>query len=93
MHSLDKELNKLDTKLALYQNNSSHKIKNNKISALKVAMNCGLEVVSGIIVGVLIGFSLDKFFNLHFFSIIFIIIGFFSGVLNLYRYIKTIKDI
>ncbi len=95
MNSLNNKLNELDEKIALYniKNNKSINIKNNKFYSFKIAMNCGLEIISGIIVGLIIGFSLDKFFNVNFFYLIFIIVGFLSGILNLYRYIKTIKDI
>ncbi len=46
----------------------------------------GLHLISGIIVGLAIGYFLDKFFNTHYImTIIFFFLGVASGFYNMYK--------
>lgn len=62
-------------------------------SKLSIMLNCSIEVISGIILGVVIGYYLDKYFKTKWLIIPCVILGFSSGVLNLHKYMKKIKDI
>ena len=62
-----------------------------KRNDFKIAMNCMLEFTSGVIAGGAIGYGLDKIFNTNFvFFIIFVILGFIAGLINLNRYLKRL---
>ena len=55
----------------------------------------GLHLVSGIIVGLFIGYLLDNFFNTqnYIFTIVFFFLGILSGFYNMYKDVmKYIKE-
>ena len=55
------------------------------MSALASAGTIGLHMVSGPIVGFLIGYALDSFLNIHpWGKIVFLVIGILAGFLNVY---------
>ena len=54
------------------------------------AFTVGIELLSGIIVGVLLGVFFDKVFDTRpFFIIMFFFFGAASGFNNIYRYLKN----
>ena len=90
------KLKTLENKIINIKNNelNKHKItavKAKKRNDFKIAMNCMLEVTSGVIAGGAIGYGLDKLFGTNFiFFIIFVILGFIAGLINLNRYLKRL---
>ncbi|MGV3279172.1 AtpZ/AtpI family protein [Rickettsiales bacterium LUAb2] len=65
------------------------KSKSDNVNPVLFAGNIGLEFSSGIIVGVAIGWILDKIFNTApIFIIILLFFGFVAGIINVYRYVK-----
>jgi F0F1-type ATP synthase assembly protein I len=60
---------------------------------VSIMLNCSLEIISGIIVGVVAGYYLDKYFKTKWLIIPCVILGFGAGVINLHKYMKKIKDI
>lgn len=89
------KLKELETKIINIKNNEFNKQKftgtKNKKNDFKIAMNCMLEFTSGVIAGGAIGYGLDKLFDTNFvFFIIFVILGFIAGLINLNRYLKRL---
>jgi F0F1-type ATP synthase assembly protein I len=62
-------------------------------SGLAVGMRIGLEFVSGTVVGMAIGYGIDRYFNTTpWFLLIFTILGFCAGIMNIYRSINNIDE-
>lgn len=78
------------------QNNEEEKESKNKESSLKglsFAYRISSELVAAMVVSVLIGLIIDKFFNSKPIGLItLIILGFFAGLLNVYRLIRRIEN-
>ena len=75
--------------------NSNSKIKNQKkiknFKAFGVYLKSGVELVSAIIVALVIGVFLDNYFQSKpIFLIIFLILGFAAGIMNVYRSVKKL---
>ena len=78
------------------QNNEEEKESKNKESSLKglsFAYRISSELVAAMVVSVLIGLTIDKFFNSKPIGLItLIILGFFAGLFNVYRLISRIEN-
>jgi ATP synthase protein I len=62
-------------------------------SGLATGMRIGLEFMSGTVVGLLIGWGIDRYFDTTpWFLLIFTILGFAAGVMNVYRSINNIDE-
>lgn len=62
-------------------------------SGLAQGMRLGLEFFSGTVVGLLIGFGIDRYFDTTpWFLLIFTFLGFGAGLLNVYRDINQIQE-
>lgn len=62
-----------------------------KRNDFKIALNCMLELISGFLAGGAIGYGLDKLFETRFvFFVIFVVIGFIAGLINLSKYLKRL---
>lgn len=62
-------------------------------AGLAQGMRLGLEFMSGTVVGLLIGYGLDRYFETTpWFLLIFTILGFAAGILNVYRDINQIEE-
>ena len=75
--------------------NSNSKIKNQKknknFKDFGVYLKSGVELVSAIIVALVIGVFLDNYFQSKpIFLIIFLILGFAAGIMNVYRSVKKL---
>ncbi len=68
--------------------------KNEKIKKsndLGLFLKAGVEVISPIIVGIVIGIFLDNYFNSKpLFLIVFLILGFGGGISNIYKTVKRL---
>tara|TARA_B100001287_G_scaffold73504_1_gene61016 strand:+ start:712 stop:957 length:246 start_codon:yes stop_codon:yes gene_type:complete len=78
------------------QNNEEEKQIKNKESSLKglsFAYRISSELLAAMVVSVIIGLTLDKFFDSKPIGLItLIILGFFAGLLNIYRLIRRIEN-
>ena len=75
--------------------NLNSKIKNQKknknIKDFGIYLKSGVELVSAIIVALVIGIFLDNYFQSKpIFLIIFLILGFAAGIMNVYRSVKKL---
>ena len=62
-------------------------------SGLATGMRIGLEFMSGTVVGFLLGWGIDSYFKTTpWFLLIFTILGFCAGVMNVYRSINDIDE-
>jgi F0F1-type ATP synthase assembly protein I len=63
------------------------------VSGLAYGMRIGIEFLSGTVVGFLIGWGVDKYFDTAPWGLlIFVILGFFAGLLNVFRDINNIQE-
>lgn len=69
------------------------KLKLEERRLMSIAGRLGLEIVIGVMVGVTIGYFLDKFFSTKpLFFVIFALFGVAAGVLNVYRFVKNFDE-
>lgn len=62
-------------------------------SGLAQGMRLGLEFLSGTVVGMGIGYGIDRYFDTTpWFLLIFTLLGFGAGILNVYRDINNIQE-
>ena len=62
-------------------------------SGLAFGMRIGVEFASGTVVGFLMGFGIDKYFNTTpWFLLIFTLLGFCAGMLNVYRAVNNLDE-
>lgn len=67
--------------------------KHSDFSHLATGVRLGVELASGTIVGAAIGYTLDEMFDFRYIMLlIFTIFGGCAGMLNAYRYIKSINN-
>ena len=71
---------------------SNKKIKKkNSFKDLGIFLKSGVELVSAIIIALVIGIFLDNYFQSKpIFLIIFLILGFAAGIMNVYRSVKKL---
>ncbi len=75
--------------------NDENENKENKSSlkGLSFAYRISSELLAALIVSVILGLLIDKFFDSRPFGLIsLIILGFFAGLLNIYRLIRRIEN-
>lgn len=87
-----KELNEKIEKIKKTQQQKEPTDKHSDFSHLYVGLRLGVELASGTIVGAAIGYLLDEVFDFKYIMLlIFTIFGGCAGMLNAYRYIKSIN--
>ena len=78
------------------QNKSENKKddgKNSSIKGLSFAYRISSELLAALIVSVILGLLIDKYFDSRPIGLIsLIILGFFAGILNIYRLIRRIEN-
>ena len=78
-----KKLKNLDTKF--------NQKKNKNFKDFGASLKLGIELVSAIIVGLIMGLVLDNYFQSKpIFLIIFLILGFAAGMVNVFRSVKRL---
>lgn len=86
-----KELNEKISKLKPKENDE--KFQKKDFSQISIGFHSMIELTSGIIVGASIGYILDEVFDFQFIMLLIgIIFGSFAGILNVYRYMKSIDN-
>ena len=78
------------------QNKSENKKndgKNSSLKGLSFAYRISSELLAALIVSVILGLLIDKYFDSRPIGLIsLIILGFFAGLLNIYRLIRRIEN-
>ena len=91
---MKKKLKDFNKKLENLKNSNSkinNKKKNKNFKDFGVYLKSGVELVSAIIVALVIGIFLDNYFQSKpIFLIIFLILGFAAGIMNVYRSVKKL---
>ena len=64
--------------------------KRNSVGPLARAGTIGLHLVSGLLAGGIIGYMLDSWLDTRYFFLVFLALGFVSGVLNVVRDVKKL---
>ena len=84
---MQKRISEMKAKAQVGQN------KEENYSQLAIAFQILIEIVSGVFVGMGIGYILDEMFDLRFVCLlIFTIFGGMAGLLNTFRYLKKNED-
>lgn len=92
--NIPEDLKKMDERIAAlkkqhFKDKTKEEVENT--SQLFVGMRLGVEFASGTIIGAAIGYMLDELFDFQFIMLlIFTILGGFAGILNAYRYMKSL---
>ena len=89
------DLKDFKTRLKIEKNKlKKNNINNNQNSSfLGSAFKLGTELVAAVVVGTIIGFILDNWFGTKpWLIIIFFFLGFFAGVLNVFRTAKRMQN-
>ena len=75
------------------QNDNNENEKNLDLKGLSFAYRISSELVATLIVSVFLGLTIDKFLDTKPIALItLIILGFFAGLLNIYRLIRRIEN-
>ena len=75
------------------QNNNEKNNGESDFKGLSFAYRISSELVAALIVSVILGLTLDKFLDTKPIALItLIILGFFAGLLNIYRLIRRIEN-
>lgn len=91
---IPEDLKKIDERIAAlkqrYTNEEKEK-KEENVSQAFIGLRLGVEFASGTIIGAAIGYILDEVFDFQFIMLlIFTMLGGFAGMLNAYRYMKSL---
>ncbi len=98
MQQIPEDIKTLEKKIAKIKNKTSEKENNeNKhtnFSQIAIGLRLGVELASGTVIGAALGYMLNEIFDFKFvLLVIFTIFGGCAGMLNAYRYIKSLdKD-
>lgn len=66
--------------------------KNKHLESLGLASVMGIHLVSGVIVGLAMGYYLDRFFNTKpWLTLLFLVFGIIAGYKNMFRELKRIQ--
>ncbi len=88
-----KEMERRISALKHQQNLNDADKKEENIAGIFKGLRLGLEFASGTIVGAGIGYILDEVFDFQcVMLLIFTILGGFAGMLNAYRYMKSLEE-
>lgn len=93
--NIPEDLKQMERRIAALKKQYGKEDKDKKAeeaSQLFVGLRLGVEFASGGIIGAAIGYMLDELFDFRFVMLlIFTILGGFAGMLNAYRYMKSLE--
>ena len=97
MQKIPEDIQALEKKIAAIKKKTSGEPetenKHTQFSHLAMGLRLGVELASGTIVGAAIGYMLDEMFDFQFvLLLIFTIFGGCAGMLNAYRYAKSVNE-
>ncbi len=92
-----KDIKELQEKISALKHRSDDEKKNSASvthwASASIGVRVGIELVSGTIIGMGIGYVLDKILDFKILMLlIFTIFGSFAGILNVYRYTKSLEE-
>ena len=88
LKDFEKRLENIKYKTAKKNNKKSQSL---NLRNLGLYLRSGLELFASIVVGLVIGIVMDKYFETSpLFLIIFLMLGFASGIMNVYRSVKKL---
>ena len=88
LKDFEKRLENIKYKTAKKNNKKSQSL---NLRNLGLYLRSGLELFASIVVGLVIGIVMDKYFETSpLFLIIFLVLGFASGIMNVYRSVKKL---
>jgi ATP synthase protein I len=92
-----KDIKELQEKIIALKHRSDEDKKNGAsvthLASASIGVRIGIELVSGTIIGMGIGYVLDKILDFKILMLlIFTIFGSFAGILNVYRYTKSLEE-
>ena len=91
MEPFDKKKKTLEEKIENFENEKSNSRLNKKLPAslFSIAGRASTEIIAGILFGVILGWLLDNWLKTKpIFTIIFLVIGFLAGLMNLWRFLN-----
>ena len=89
------DIEEIDKRISELKSRAESKDKGDttKVSQISVAFQSAIEILSGVLIGIGIGYILDELFDTKFiFLLIFTIFGFIAGLVNTARYLKKIDE-
>ncbi len=90
MNETHKDIKDIDERIAHLENKDKVDEKYTKVSNISNGFQIVIELASGVIVGICVGYVLDKIFDFRIlFLVIFTILGGIAGLLNVVRYLKS----
>ncbi len=97
MQQIPEDIKALENKIAKIKSKTAEKesgeIKHTKFSHIAIGLRLGVELASGTIIGAALGYMLNEIFDFKFMLlVIFTIFGGCAGMLNAYRYIKSLDE-
>jgi len=91
---IPEDIKKMNERIAALKNRNKNEETDKKaenVSQVFIGLRLGIEFASGTIIGAAIGYILDELFDFQFIMLlIFTILGGFAGLLNAYRYMKSL---
>ena len=89
--AVQQNISQLKEKISSFQKKRISK-KNKSLTPFYVLTMVFSDLISGVLVGTAIGYLLYRIFDLHVFVIaVFVLLGGFASILNLYRSVKVIS--
>ncbi|MBE6449814.1 MAG: hypothetical protein E7013_03885 [Alphaproteobacteria bacterium] len=89
--AVQQNISQLKEKISSFQKKRVSK-KNKSLTPFYVLTMVFSDLISGVLVGTAIGYLLYRIFDLHVFVIaVFVLLGGFASILNLYRSVKVIS--
>ena len=88
------DIKQIETRIANLQKKEqqfrNHKVESEFVFATKTGFRVGTELLSGVIVGAGLGYVFDMYFQTKpWLLIVFLLLGFVAGFLNVYRFVKS----
>ncbi len=97
MSNTPEDIENLSNKISALQSNQAEECKEyagSDLSRVSLVFTIIIEIFSSIIIGGCLGYALDMMFNnKYILTLIFIAIGGFAGLLNIYRIVNNIDKI
>lgn len=93
MPNVPDDIKEINNRISALKAKKQEKSRQNEPTQMGQAFQIAIELASGTIVGICIGYSLDKWFDTNFvFLLTFTIFGSMAGLLNVARYLQRIDE-
>ena len=95
MHKKPQDIEEIDKRIDALKAKTINKDEsdNSRFPQVAIAFQSAIEMLSGVLIGIGIGYILDEIFDTKFiFLLIFTIFGCMAGLVNIARYLKKIDE-